>query len=154
MKTLLISLLSLILFNTADAQLPGHTISNIKIYFSDLNEEDKWDFGGNYRFSFYVCADNLEKLSATQEELAQLGFCNFKIVPNSVSENGSTRMLNMLIFEKTTAYNPEILLNDINALYSIEQSFELSSFDDYGNYEFAEAIKPEQQMASRNTWNF
>ena len=140
MKSVFITLLTLALFTTANAQFPGHTIGNINIYMGDMLEQDKWDFDKEYRWSFYICADDEAKLASAQKELSQLGFTNFELIPNSVSHNENGTMLHMLSFEKTAAYIPQTLLDDINLFYNLEQSFNLSSFDDYGNYELNEEV--------------
>jgi hypothetical protein len=148
MKSVFITLLTLTLFTTANAQFPGHTIGNINIYMGDMLEQDKWDFDKEYRWSFYICADDEAKLASAQKELSQLGFSNFELIPNSVSHNENGTMLHMLSFEKTAAYIPQTLLDDINLFYSLEQNLHLSSFDDYGNYELNEEAEHEVQTAS------
>ncbi len=155
MKSILITLFTLTLITTASAQFPGHTIGNIQVYFGDLLEQEKWDFDKQYRWSFYICADDVEKLTAAQTELAQLGFTNFEIIPNSVAQLENGGMLNMLSFEKNTTYIPQTLMDDITALYNLEKNFSLSSFDDYGNYELLEEEQPAHETATNNkNWVF
>ncbi len=150
MKIIILSLFGFILFTTANAQFTGHTIGNIQVYIGDMLEQDKWDFDKEYHWSFYICADDEVKLTSAQKQLSQLGFTNFELIPNSVSHNENSTMLHMLSFEKTAAYIPQTLLNDINLFYQLEQNLSLSSFDDYGNYELNEAVEEEVQTASNS----
>ncbi len=155
MKSLITAFLALILFTTANAQFPGYTLRTIQIEFGDLLEQEKWDFDKEYRWSFYICADDVEKLTAAQEELVQLGFTNFEIIPNSVSRLENGEMLNMLSFEKSTKYLPQTLMDDITAFYNLEKNYNLSSFDDYGNYELLEEIQPSHETATNTkNWKF
>lgn len=152
MKSVIITLFTLTFFTAARAQFPGHTIGNINSYIGDMLEQDKWDFDKEYRWSFYICADDEAKLTSVQKELSQLGFSNFELIPNSVSHNENGTMLHMLSFEKTAAYIPQTLLDDINLFYQLEQNLQLSSFDDYGNYELNEEIS--QTTANAKTHIF
>ncbi|MGE0637591.1 MAG: hypothetical protein AB7G44_12775 [Bacteroidia bacterium] len=152
MKNLFLTFLTLALFTTASAQFPGHTIGNIQVYMGDMLEQDKWDFDKEYRWNFYICADDEAKLTSAQKELSQLGFSNFELIPNSVSHNENGTMLHMLSFEKTAAYIPQTLLDDINLFYNLEKNLQLSSFDDYGNYELNEEVS--QPTASSKTHIF
>lgn len=155
MKSILTTFLTLALFNTANAQFPGHHFRNIQIYFGDLLEQEKWDFDKQYRWSFYVCADEEAKLESAQKELSRLGFTNFEIIPNSVAHIQNGSMLHMLSFEKTAAYIPQTLLDDITAFYSLEKNYNLSSFDDYGNYELQEEAQPAHETATNSkNWLF
>ncbi|MCG3167109.1 MAG: hypothetical protein POELPBGB_02893 [Bacteroidia bacterium] len=140
MKSILSSLLLLTFFTTASAQFTGHNKHNIELYFGDMLEQGKWDFDKEYRWSFYICADTESKLQAARTELAQLGFSEFEIIPNSVEDNQNGTMLHMLLFQKSTIYTPESLLSDITAFYTLESNLNLSSFDDYGNYELSEEV--------------
>ncbi len=155
MKTFLVITFNFILYTTANAQFPGHTLGNIQLYFGDMLEQGKWDFDKEYKWSFYICADDVSKLAETQKQLAAEGFTNFEIIQNSMEKVDSDVMLNMLTFEKTVNYTPQNLLNDITVLYTLEKNFNLSSFDDYGNYELLEEVHPDAQTtATTKNWSF
>ncbi len=150
MKTTIISLLALFSFSVADAQVMGHSKGNIEVYFGDLLEQEKWDFDKQYRWSFYMCADDVTKLEGVQKELANAGFTSFEIVPNSMGQVEGGAMLSMIVFEKTATYIPQTLLNDIDILYSLEKKYKLSNFDDYGNYELMEEVQPDGDATAIN----
>ena len=148
MKPLFILLSFFLLFTPVRAQFPGHNIHNIEVYFGDMLEQQRWDFDKEYRWSFYICADDAAKLTEAQKELTAAGFSNFELIPNSMEQATTGIMLHMLSFEKTVSYTPATLLNDITVLYTLEQNYRLSSFDDYGNYELLEEAHPAMETAA------
>lgn len=148
MKHIAASIFTFFICFHVNAQFSGHGIGNIEIYFGDMLEQQKWDFDKEYRWSFYLCADEISKLSSVQNELSTNGFDNFQILPEAVTTIEGDKLLSMLVFEKTTVYIPRTLLEDIKLLYTLEKKYQLSSFDDYGNYELMEEINNQTSAAA------
>lgn len=151
MKAIVFFLIFLLSTSAGYSQEDHKSLEGIEQYFGEMLEQEKWDFGKDYNWSFYLCANDVKKLVKAKQDLLDAGFTNFEVLPNSMGQDENGEKLSMLMFEKSGQYIPQNLFDDITLFYSLEKNYDLSSFDSYGSYELlGEVIKTDDEAHNKS----